>query len=368
LPGSILAITPIPTHPVDAGHRVRIFRMLRHLKNRGFKVHVAVAPLEARIDLATMEEAWDGVTVLPYRRRATPSGVDLPIDAWYDPGIEPALVELQHAHTFENILVEYVFFSRALELFGPGVRKILDTHDVFAGRQQMYEQGGLDPEFFSTSAAEESKGLARADLVLAIQDRERDLFAGLVDTKVITAGHMVEIRPLPPAQTVRKLLFVGSRQSLNLEGLNWFLEEVWPAVALRHPSMVLEVAGSICERIEPATDGVRLLGVVPDLLETYTGADVVISPVRLGTGLKIKTIEALGYGKPVIAMPAAVEGLESGDGTAFLTAKSAPMFRALLGELIQDADLRLKLARNAADFAQEYNREALREFVDILQS
>src|SRR5690606_24873025 len=71
------------------------------------------------------------------------------LDDWYDEHLDAELDRLHAKHQFEAVVVEYVFFSRALLRFGPEVFKVLDTHDCFTMRHNLYLEMGLPAQFFS---------------------------------------------------------------------------------------------------------------------------------------------------------------------------------------------------------------------------
>ena len=96
---------------------------------------------------------------------------------------------------------------------------------------------------------------------------------------------------------------------MNVQGLKDFLRFAWPGVRQDVPDAELLVAGAVSEAIELDQPGVRMLGRVDDLAELYRSARVVINPVLAGTGLKIKTVEALSRLRPIVTWPTGVEGL-----------------------------------------------------------
>jgi glycosyltransferase involved in cell wall biosynthesis len=101
----------------------------------------------------------------------------------------------------------------------------------------------------------------------------------------------------------------GSSNALNLVGLRDFLRFAWPRVRTAVPGAVLRVAGGVGRAVPPGTAGVEVLGHVPDLALEYESARVVINPAVAGTGLKIKTVEALAHLTPVVGWPHNRDGL-----------------------------------------------------------
>src|SRR5690606_22404281 len=158
--------------------------------------------------------------------------------------------------------------------------------------------------------AEEARGLDRADLVLAIQDREREYFAQICSKPVITLGHLITVEPLYQRATRERsfsVLFVGSANAINIEGVQTFVRDTWPLVKREIPDARLLLAGAV-SKADLAGEGIVRLGFVEDLRTAYKQADVVINPVQHSTGLNIKSIEALGYGMPFVSTSAGVRG------------------------------------------------------------
>jgi glycosyltransferase involved in cell wall biosynthesis len=132
--------------------------------------------------------------------------------------------------------------------------------------------------------------------------------------------------PAPDTASRRtRILFVASYNDLNVAGLRWFVDAVWPALRAAEPALELHVCGTIAAKLPPMPAGVVVRGVVPSLREEYAAARVVIDPVAAGTGLPTKVVEALAHGRPVVArrvMPREVDGgvLLAGDAAGFAAA------------------------------------------------
>ncbi len=267
---------------------------------------------------------------------------------------------------FDAVMVVYVFWSRALEKFPPGVLKMIDTQDVFANRHLLYRDREEPYWWYCTSAREEGKGLNRADVVIAIQQREAKYFSTVTGTKVITIGHVAPLSE-PPEVTAggRSILFVGSGSQINRHGFRLFMQEIFPRIKSALPDATVVVAGRVCESLEDFA-GCTKLGVVEDLAPTYRQADVVINPIQFSTGLSIKTMEALGFSRPVVATSAGSRGLEDGAGKAFLLADDPVAFGEAVVDILSNPGRARSLARAAHEFAAEWNRDNLRSLAQLL--
>lgn len=129
----------------------------------------------------------------------------------------------------------------------------------------------------------------------------------------------------------------------NVRGMKWFLEEVAP---LLHHAEV-----DVYSRQWPfdsAPKGVRYREDQPDFAEY----GIFIAPIRSGSGMRIKLLEAMARGKAIVTTPLGAEGLNAIHGTHLLLANSPSEFAAAMDELHQSAELRTKLGSEAANHAR----------------
>ena len=288
------------------------------------------------------------------------------IDSRYPHALDLFLPKLLQVESFDSVMVEYVFLSKALLHFDESVYKIIDTHDVFAERREGYQNAGIRDSFFSTSQEEEKEGLARADVIVAIQDSEAGYFESLLDRRILTIGHPVEtVKTYSKRHPHPRLLFLGAANPANIHGIEKFCETVLPHLRDTFPELQLIVAGKVSDHINPGP-GIELRGEVADLKELYQYVDIVINPTELGTGLKIKSIEALGRGKPLVATSHATEGMGSAKG--FMRADSPDEMIEALTMILKDDDLHKRMSKDALDMAHHYNQTVKQAIDQLLNS
>jgi hypothetical protein len=211
------------------------------------------------------------------------------------------------------VLVNYVFLSRCLAAVPPGTLTLIDTHDRFADRQAQYRPFRAEPNFFYTDAAGEAAGLDRADLVLAIQAEEAAYFTGLTRARVhLLPPHFPARRPFRAPARLGRIGFIGHGNDPNLFSIGRFIE-AWSADwTPDRPTLV--IAGEICTGLGPTPrPGVELAGYVERLEEFYERVDLVVAPMLMGSGLKMKVAEALSFGVPVIGTRIGFEGFSPSD-------------------------------------------------------
>lgn len=382
----ILVFSPTPTHPLTAGNRARILTLVDSLMAAGHTVHFAWAALEDG-DRGAMLKHFDGAfTELKYRAPKASLMARLKrrvqrqlgstwayvygVDNWYDSGLTPQLVALHAQHGFDAVFVEYVFMSKALEAFPPGVVKILDTHDRFADRHLHFLHAGKQPEWFSTTPEEECLGLARADVVLAIQDREAVLFAAALQgrARVTTVGHLLDMSQSVLVVDAPRAVFIGSGNSINVDAANAFITSVLPLIRAEIPDFELWLAGDVCLNALDAT-GVHKLGRVNSVVQTYAQAALAVNPVRMGTGLNIKTMECLAMGVPLVATESGSRGLENLRGRAFLVVQDDDAVGMAVNviRLLRDKELRMSIVHEALTAASAWNATQLKNLVEVLR-
>jgi hypothetical protein len=265
---------------------------------------------------------------------------------------------------------------------GPGagrpLRRILYADDLFSERYAAMlaesEAGGANGnpggEFVKLLPGPARRLLANPRVHRPLLRLERDLVAASEDrqpawfdaTYLISPDETArlqarcpgaEIGTLPPLlreprSLVRSYLgapeftFIGGFDyAPNLDGLNWFLTNCRAAVQGALPDVVINVVGAGTERGLPAADAwggaVRFRGWVEDLDAVLAGSAALLSPLRTGSGVKIKVLEALARGLPVVATTAGVQGIEGGEQSGCLVGETPAELAAAMRTAIDPA-------------------------------
>ena len=265
---------------------------------------------------------------------------------------------IQARERYVRVLVSYVFHSAFLEAFGQDCLKVLDTHDIFGGRKERLQAEGLTNNWFSTTVDEERHGLLRADRIIAIQDVEQRYFDQLLggQREIRTVGHMQPARFVDLEVGSRNRIgYFASDNTLNLEGFVWFQEYCWPRIVATCPEARLVVGGRVCRLISAPAQGVELLGEVADPMAFHAKSLFSINPMPGGTGLKIKTVEALAAGRPVIAFEAGAAGLGALVGRGLTVVTSTEDFAQTCLRLLRDPVGTIAVGRSLPVRMEELN-------------
>ena len=166
----------------------------------------------------------------------------------------------------------------------------------------------------------------------------------------------------------KKLLFFSGNNAFNINGLNWFLSNVFPQIKQEIPGVEMIIGGSICKSISIKDDHIKLLGLVDDPADFYSLGDIVVNPTYEGTGLKIKTFEAISYDKVVVAHPHSVEGIYKPDEAPVLLAKEPREWVTNIRNTMNNIDVIQDYKRKDYEYIEEMNRYIESEYINFLNS
>jgi len=344
----VVVVTERNVWPPEHGCDARIVRMLKGWRASGFRVCLVGSSLAGVAaagdlvdDLVLVGDGplWDYCMDLDH------------FDFW------SYLVPVADAcarHSAVAAVAEYVWMAPALRCVPQGVVRVVDTHDLMHRRREIYEDHDIEP-WIRVSREEEAAILSGADVVVAIQEDEavefRDMMPG---TCVVVAGHWVDEPPAIRVAVRDEVMFVGSDNPSNEHCLRKFVEETWPLVLDEVPDAVLKVYGKVAGIDDfSAFKGVEPVGFVDDLASAYAQAKVVVNPVALGTGLKIKTVEALAAGKAVVCTSEGCSGMTRSDAS-FLVEDDGPAFAKQVVAVLRDDCRRVAMEEGAASYARRH--------------
>lgn len=388
-PLTLLFISHVNPILRSAGNEIRIYKMIKWLRAEGAKVVLLLnhPPLssEIRLQLLGLVDAVYTpdqfrlsifrriITKIYYKimkplffRQLSPKTDAEKVRAYFCPSdLIKASGVLCKRYNVQAIVAEYVFTTPCLRNVSSNVLKLVDTHDLLSKRNPK--------EAIYCSAEEERAYLLNADVVIAIQADEAKQFRNLVpEREVVTVGIDYEVAAsnLVDESYKNTVLVVGSNYPANISGIKAFCEHAWPLVCKKKPKAVLMVAGKIGDAISTDIPQVRVLGWVDDLQTLYRQSAVVINPTMSGTGIKVKTVEALCNGKPLVATPNAVEGLDFKGEAPCLVCYNWQEFAEAIVSLLESDERCMANQEAAIRFAEEKfaGRKVYAELAAILQS
>jgi polysaccharide biosynthesis protein PslH len=360
----LIVATKAPWPPVDGG-RFLLRNTLEALAAAGHRP-VLVAPVDpSRFDLATVARELAGCCEprlvpaapghpIPAAVRSWVSGMPLSVARHALGAVRREVERCLAAERFDIVHAEQL---QALPQTAPararGIPVVLRAQNVesdlwaaTARRTPGWRGRGLAIEA-RRLARWEGEAVRRAAAVLPLTSEDaarlRFLAGGGGRIHLVRAAFpdlpAAAIPPLPGEPAVAVL---GSQGWLpNEDSVSWFLAEVWPAAVARLPEAVLHLFGAAPPGPLPA--GVVAHPPPRESAEAFAPGSILAVPLRIGSGVRIKVLEAWARGVPVVGTPAALAGLEAEDGREALVAGDAVAFAAALGRLAREPGLASRL-------------------------
>lgn len=228
---------------------------------------------------------------------------------------------------------------------------------------------------FKRTLEYEKAALQRFHHVIAVSEHDRELMSAWVDAARITVVPTgVDLEQYAPDHS-RKVLaplvtFVGAMDwEPNIDGVEYFCNSIWPAVLAQIPGARFRIVGRNPDRrvLSWASSSVEVTGRVPSVIEHLREAAVVVVPLRIGGGTRLKIYEAMAAGKAVVSTSVGAEGLDVHAGRDIILEDSPGTFADSIVTLLQDAERRKQIERSAAELAGRYSwKEVAKTFEAVL--
>jgi glycosyltransferase involved in cell wall biosynthesis len=220
----------------------------------------------------------------------------------------------------------------------------------------------------------EAAAVRRFDHVIAVSDADRDAMRDMVPfdriSVVPTGVDTLTYRPAGREPQDGLVLFLGSMDwEPNVDGVEFFCREVWPQVVALVPHARFRVVGRnpLPSILRLASDSVEITGTVPSVLEHLQRAALVVVPLRIGGGTRLKIYESMAAAKAVVSTTIGAEGLDVHDGRDIVLADTAGAFAAAVVRILNDAAERRRIEDAALELARRYDwREVSVTFEQVL--
>ncbi len=322
----ILIVSKIPTHPTNAGNRWGILAQAQILEKLGNEVHFLFV-LEWPIrqdkknccnDLEQTSKFWGNrfhlytvskieklyMDVKMYISNKFHNGY-YKVDEAYPMSLNANVMKLQNKEKFAACIVNYVSLTKLFTKV-KFAKTAVFTHDCMSYKNLM-----VNEPCRTMNAHQEAIGLQRCQNIFAVQDEEMAYFHLLSPRSRVYNIYSKYDYHAQPIVGNHNIVFLSGGNPYNVNGIRWFVKEIFPLIQKRFDDAKLLIGGSICKVIKDlgGVPNVKLCGFVDDPFDFYAKADIAINPVYQGTGLKIKTFEAISYDKVTLVHPHSMAGV-----------------------------------------------------------
>jgi glycosyltransferase involved in cell wall biosynthesis len=259
---------------------------------------------------------------------------------------------------------------------------VLFQHNVESAlwaRQQRHEPNLVKRLAYKVEAAKmlryERAAVRRFDHVIAVSDGDREIMKTMTDesriTVVPTGVDLVRYQAAAGNGATEPLvIFLGSMDwEANIDAVEYFCAEIWPRVCASMPGARFRIVGrNPHPRVKRlASDTIEVTGTVPSVTEHLREAAVVVVPLRVGGGTRLKIFEAMAMGKAVVSTSIGAEGLDVHQNRDILLADDVGSFAGSTVALLRDARLRQRIERAASKLAAQYDWSVIADrFAQVL--
>ena len=422
----ILLLTQIVPFPPDAGPKVKTWHVLRYLADNGHHVTLVtfIRPEEQQY-IAELQKVCNEVYTIPIHRsrirdifyliRSQLRGRPFLIERDDSNEMRSLVLKLVVEKGFDAIHADQLTMTQfALSPSGQnnsatkdgnkpiindtyGNQKIADTLLVFDAHnavwrivEEMISNVPMPLKPFVSLEAKrikqyEGQVICHFDRTLAVSDIDRsDLLEAVKFSSEGRADHpsievipiavdTQELHPQEKQNGSQNILTLGTlHYPPNADGIRWFLQDVYPLVRAEIDEATLTIIGKNppadffdYERRNPSK--VQVTGYVPELDPYFQQAAIAVIPVRAGSGMRVRILEAFARGMPVVTTSIGIEGIDAYPGKEVLIADTAQDFAEAVIRLLKDDSLRARLSANGRKLAcEQYDWQVALRKMDLI--
>jgi sugar transferase (PEP-CTERM/EpsH1 system associated) len=370
----ILAVTRDLPWPVSQGAKIRDYHLLREVAKEAEVVILALCKDDpVNLDPRQLLQFCAAVeTYVPPERRPWMSlaahwraGRPMASYPYYYEAFAKRITVLALRHRVDLVQIEHSFLAPYRDAIPGDCRAILSLHNI--GEQQYGSMVGLStsrlPSLLKAMAMRRWEGdwARRFDRCITVSATDADWLRQRAPRQAITVVEngvdCERLRPLPPPAAGNALLFVGLLvYSPNADAVIHFVRHILPLVRRSTPGARLMIVGRKPPRdvqALTAQDGVELYDDVADVTPFYQRARACVVPLRAGGGTRLKILEAMAMGRPVISTSKGCEGLEVTHGNQLLVADSPAAMAAEVARVLASPELARDLCARARQWVEE---------------
>lgn len=397
----ILVLTPQLPYPPQQGTSLRNYHLLRALAQHHTVTLLSFIESGQSQELNPLRSVSH---VLPPVNVPERSGVDRlrQLATSQEPDMALRLRDEDYATTLTNALrsesydiiqvegIELARYMHTIRAAAPGVRIILDCHNAETELQRRSLKNDLLIPMRWPAAAYSAMQIGRlarferwaintADAAIAVSETDRDHLLELESTgdkPIYIIPNTIDVSEYAidsirtPVTLDFDLVFTGKMDYRpNIDGVLWFANEIWPEIRRVRPQTTWAIVG---QRPHPRLDslrgleGVTLTGRVPEIQPYLKGGRVYIVPLRIGSGTRLKLIEAMAAGKAIVSTSIGAEGFPVVNGEHILLADDPAAWAQAICSLLDDESKRAQLGVAAQAFAAQYDWRRIVPRLDAL--
>ena len=393
----ILLLTPQLPYPPQQGTSLRNFHLLRALAQRHDVTLLSFAERDRAADTTRLAELARVLPPIAVPERTTGQRLRGLLTSrapdmarrLHSAALAAALADALRDEVFDVVQIEGIELAWTMPLIreiAPGTRIVLDCHNaetelqrraLHADRRQprRWPAAVYSAAQVGRLARFEREALRAADAIIAVSEEDRRQLMALAEPAkpIAVIPNVVAVDDYQwagqvPDEARFDLVFTGKMDYRpNVDGVLWFAEAIWPLVRQARPATTWAIVGQRPHtRLAALGDapGITLTGRVDQVQPYLAGAGVYVLPLRIGSGTRLKLIEAMAAGCAVVSTTIGAEGFALESGREAIVADTPEAFAAAVRALLDDPARRVALGERARVFAAQYDWQRVGPLLD----
>jgi len=366
----ILIISPYFPYPTTHGGKVRIFNIIKYFYKKGYQITLASFPPVPKKDshfFRYMKKFCKNIEELPSNDSIIPTYKIFfsKFPSFYIKYISKKAGEkidrIIEKNKFDIIQIEYTYGGLSILKKYPILTSLMLHEIEYETTKRKIKNAGFLKKFYWHFQNIKIKNIEKSilrypDICFVCSKIDRDYAKALcsdIDVDIIPNGVDTEYNKFSDKEPSFKnsLIFTGAMDTIpNQDGIMFFVREIMPLIEKKIPDIRVTVAGSNpqekIKNLEYIYKNITVTGYVKDIRKYIYASTVFIAPLRIGGGTRLKILEAMALGRPVVSTSVGCEGLEVENKKNIFIADEPEKFAEYIIKLLKDKRLRRKIAKN----------------------
>lgn len=391
---NILYISNKPVYPLVDGGCIAMNQFLKCLLEAGYDVkNLTVSTQKHPFSIDNYPEKLrsiirpehtyvnTGITILEAFRYLFKKG-SFNIDRFTNANLKKQIKNYILHHNVDLVIIESVYLAGYLSTIRKycSAKILLRTHNVefmIWDRLAKNQSSFLKKIYFKKLAKDLKKAelsvLKKVDGIACITKEDKAIFKNSgITTPMTTIPVAINQKEGACDYSINTFYHIGSMNwNPNIEAVNWLMDSIFPSIKKKLPDAKLILGGSFMpkEIQSNATKGIEVVGYVENTDEFITSKGILLVPLKSGSGVRIKLLEGMSLGAPIVTTTIGAEGIDGKNGVDFFIANNEEEFVKYAVELSKSEEKRATLGMNAKQLIEKnYHIKSVKEkLIDFIK-
>ena len=373
----VLQITPQLPWPPDNGGRMALYQLVRQIGRHHELTLLSLCQEDPREGIPALAPLCDHIVTVEDRTGSIFSLLDaatserpLAMSRFHSRAVAKRAADLCESRDIDIVHFDHLHTAAYVQAIPPQLPTILRQHNVESRILERYAETAARP-FLRPLIRAQSRAVARYEAiscarfdqclaVTAVDAAQLHQLAPQASVKVLPDGVDLEFfQPDPDCLPDEQRVVTTGDYSWGptRDGLLFLCREVWPEMRRVQPEARLTTVGKEIPaeaREDAANKGIDIAGYVNDVRPEILRGAVFLAPTRVGSGIRIKILEAMALGRPVVSTTVGAEGIEAVDGRDLQIADTPDELVRAIAALLQDRNAREKMGAAGLDLVRRH--------------